>query len=150
MYSFDLQRLQDMYLFFRVERNYFAKIYKNWKITLQSFLRYTQDRGDLIKFCRGWRIILLRLTEVGGVVALGKVWWLFGKVWWLKGRCGGSWEGVVAPGKVWWPLGRCGGSMVAHQTVVLQSWVRIRYLPSPQQTANLLEGCHLGWHLAEG
>ncbi len=35
-------------------------------------------------------------------------------------------------------------------TVVLQSWVRIRHLPSPQQTANLLEGCHLGWHLAEG
>ncbi len=43
-----------------------------------------------------------------------------------------------------------GGSMVAHQTVVLQSRVRIRHLPSPQQTANLLEGCHLGWHFAEG
>ncbi len=46
--------------------------------------------------------------------------------------------------------GRHGGSVVAHLTVVLQSWVRIRCLPSPQLTANLLVGCHLGWHLAAG
>ncbi len=46
--------------------------------------------------------------------------------------------------------GRHGGSMVAHQTVVLQSWVRIQCLPNPQLTANLLMGCHLGWHLAGG
>ncbi len=46
--------------------------------------------------------------------------------------------------------GRCGGSMVQHQTVVLQSWVHIRCLPSPQLTANLLVGCHLAWHLAVG
>jgi hypothetical protein len=44
--------------------------------------------------------------------------------------------------------GRHGGSVVAHLTVVLQSRVRIRCLPSPQLTANLLVGCHLGWHLA--
>jgi hypothetical protein len=50
--------------------------------------------------------------------------------------------GVVAQ------AGRCGSSMVARQTVVLQSRVRIRCLPSPQLTANLLVGCHLGWHLA--
>jgi hypothetical protein len=41
--------------------------------------------------------------------------------------------------------------MVAHQAVVLQSRVRIRHLPSPQLTANLLVGCHpgkaLGWGL---
>jgi hypothetical protein len=49
---------------------------------------------------------------------------------------------------VWWLKGRCGGLMVAHQTVVLQSRVRIRHLPSPQLTANLLVGCHLGLHLA--
>jgi hypothetical protein len=36
------------------------------------------------------------------------------------------------------------GSIVVRQTVVLQSRARIRRLPSPQQTANLLEGCHLG------
>jgi hypothetical protein len=45
---------------------------------------------------------------------------------------------------------RHGGSVVACLTVVLQSRVRIRCLPSPQLTANLLVGCHLGWHLAEG
>jgi hypothetical protein len=51
--------------------------------------------------------------------------------------------GVVAQG-------RRGGSMVACQTVVLQSRVQIWHLPSPQLTANLLVGCHLGWHLAPG
>jgi hypothetical protein len=40
--------------------------------------------------------------------------------------------------------------MVAHQAVVLQSRVRIRRLPSPQQTANLLVGCHLGMALGCG
>jgi hypothetical protein len=40
---------------------------------------------------------------------------------------------------------RHGGSMVACQTVVLQSRVRIQRLPSPQLTADLL-----GWHLAAG
>jgi hypothetical protein len=45
---------------------------------------------------------------------------------------------------------RRGGSMVACQTVVLQSWVRIWHLPSPQLTANLLVACHMGWHLAAG
>ncbi len=40
--------------------------------------------------------------------------------------------------------------MVAHQTVVLQSRVLIWRLPSPQLTANLLVGYHLGWHLATG
>jgi hypothetical protein len=44
-------------------------------------------------------------------------------------------------------LGRCGGSMVANQTIVLKSRVRIWRLPSPQLTANLLVGCYLGWHL---
>jgi hypothetical protein len=43
-----------------------------------------------------------------------------------------------------------GGSVVARLTDVLQSRVRIRRLPSPQLTANLLVGCHLGWHLAAG
>jgi hypothetical protein len=47
-------------------------------------------------------------------------------------------------------IGRCDSSMVACQTVVLQSQVRIRHLPSPQLTANLLVGCHLGWHLPAG
>ncbi len=41
-----------------------------------------------------------------------------------------------------------GGSVGVCLFVVLQSWVRIWYLPSPQLTANLLVGCHLGWHLA--
>jgi hypothetical protein len=77
------------------------------------------------------------------------------KAWWLNGGKRGS-----SFGKAWWfnvgkahggsMLGRRGGSMVACQTVVLQSWVRIRRLPSPQLTANLLVGCHLGWHLAAG
>jgi hypothetical protein len=40
--------------------------------------------------------------------------------------------------------------MVAHQTVVLQSRVRILCLPSPQLTANLLVGCHLGMELGCG
>jgi hypothetical protein len=31
--------------------------------------------------------------------------------------------------------------MVARQTVVMQSWVRIWHLPNPQLTANLLVGC---------
>jgi hypothetical protein len=44
--------------------------------------------------------------------------------------------------------GRHGGSVVARLTVVLQSRVQIRRLPSPQLTANLLVGFHLGWHLA--
>jgi hypothetical protein len=34
--------------------------------------------------------------------------------------------------------------MVAYQSVVLQSRVQIWCLPSPQLTANLLVGCHLG------
>jgi hypothetical protein len=38
----------------------------------------------------------------------------------------------------------------AHQTVVLQSRVRIRRLPSPQLTANLLVGCHLEMALGCG
>jgi hypothetical protein len=40
--------------------------------------------------------------------------------------------------------------MVAHQTVILQSRVRIRRLPSPQLTANLLVGCQLGMALGCG
>jgi hypothetical protein len=40
--------------------------------------------------------------------------------------------------------------MVVHLTVVLQSRVRIRCLPSPQLIAYLLVGCYLGWHLAVG
>jgi hypothetical protein len=40
--------------------------------------------------------------------------------------------------------------MVVHQAVVLQSRVRIRRLPSPQLTANLLVGCHLGMALGRG
>jgi hypothetical protein len=52
--------------------------------------------------------------------------------------------------EAWWPLGRRGGPMVVRQTVVLQSRVRIRRLPSPQLIAHLLVGCHLGWHLAVG
>jgi hypothetical protein len=40
--------------------------------------------------------------------------------------------------------------MVAHQAVVLQSRVRILRLPSPQLTANLLVGCHLGMALGCG
>jgi hypothetical protein len=40
--------------------------------------------------------------------------------------------------------------MVAHQTVVLQSRVHIRRFPSPQLTANLLVGCHLGMALGCG
>ncbi len=40
--------------------------------------------------------------------------------------------------------------MVAHQAVVLQSRVRIRRLPNPQLTANLLVGCHLGMALGCG
>jgi hypothetical protein len=40
--------------------------------------------------------------------------------------------------------------MVAYQTVVLQSWVQIRRLPSPQLTANLLVGCHLRMALGCG
>jgi hypothetical protein len=38
--------------------------------------------------------------------------------------------------------------MVACQTVVLQTRVRIRCLPSSQLLANLLVGCHLGLALA--
>jgi hypothetical protein len=72
----------------------------------------------------------LHTYSLGGVVAQREGWWLLG-------RRGGS-------------LGRRGGSMVVHQTVVLQSWVRIRCLSIPQLTANLLVGCHLGWHLAAG
>jgi hypothetical protein len=52
--------------------------------------------------------------------------------------------------KEWWLSRRGGGSMVVCQTVVLQPIVRIRRLPSPQLTANLQVGCHLGWHLAAG
>jgi hypothetical protein len=40
--------------------------------------------------------------------------------------------------------------MVANQAVVLQSRVQIRRLPSPQLTANLLVGCHLGMALGCG
>ncbi len=40
--------------------------------------------------------------------------------------------------------------MVAHQAVVLQSRVRIRHLPSPLLTANLLVGCHPGMALGCG
>jgi hypothetical protein len=46
--------------------------------------------------------------------------------------------------------GRRGGSMVARQTVILHSRVRIWRLPSPQVNANLLVGCHLEKHLAAG
>jgi hypothetical protein len=42
--------------------------------------------------------------------------------------------------------GRRGGSMVAGKTIVLQSRVRIRSLPSQHLIANLLVGCHPGWH----
>jgi hypothetical protein len=37
--------------------------------------------------------------------------------------------------------------MVAHQSVVLQSWVRFKHLPSQQLTASCLVDCHLEWHL---
>jgi hypothetical protein len=47
-------------------------------------------------------------------------------------------------------IGWRGSSMVAHQTVVLQSRVQIQHLPSPQLTANLLVGCHLGKALGCG
>jgi hypothetical protein len=78
------------------------------------------------------------VAQWDGVVALGWRGGSIGMAWWLNGMA-------------WWlNLGWRGGSMVAHQTVVLQSRVQIRHLPSPQQTANLLEGCHLGWHFAEG
>jgi hypothetical protein len=43
-------------------------------------------------------------------------------------------------------FGRHGGSVVARLIVVLQAWVGIQHLPSPQLTANLLGG----WHLAAG
>ncbi len=47
-------------------------------------------------------------------------------------------------------MGRRGSSMVARQTVVLKSRVQIWRLPSPQLSANLLVGCHLGWHMSAG
>jgi hypothetical protein len=57
-----------------------------------------------------------------------------------------QWGGVVAQwGGVVAQLGRHSGSMVARQTVVLQSRVRIQRLPSPHLTANFLVGCHLKW-----
>ncbi len=77
-----------------------------------------------------------------------EAWWLMGGMVAL-GRHGGSWE-------AWWLMGgmvafgRHGGSVVACLTVVLQSRVQIWCLPSPQLTANLMVGCHLGWHLAAG
>ncbi len=40
--------------------------------------------------------------------------------------------------------------MTAIQGVVLQSRVRIRRLPSPQLSANLLVGRHRGWHMVAG
>ncbi len=61
-----------------------------------------------------------------------------------------QWGGGVSMGGVVPQFGRRGGLMVARQTVVLQSRVRIRRLPSSQLTANLLVGCHLGCHLAVG
>jgi hypothetical protein len=45
-----------------------------------------------------------------------------------------------------WLVGKVAQWMRAR--LVLQSQVRIRRLPSPQLTANLLMGCQLGWHLA--
>ncbi len=61
------------------------------------------------------------------------------------GRHGGSvMRGMVAQNwEAWWPV-------VARLAVVLHSRVRIWRLPRPQLTANLLVGCHLGWHLAVG
>ncbi len=56
---------------------------------------------------------------------------------------------VENQGEAWWLNGgRRVVSVVVRQTVVLQSRVRIWCLPSPQLTANLLVGCHLGWDLA--
>jgi hypothetical protein len=69
---------------------------------------------------------------------------------WLNGRRGGSIGGVVAQWEAWWLFGRRGSSTTARQIVVLQSWVRIWRLHSPQLIANLLVGCYPGWHLAAG
>jgi hypothetical protein len=60
-----------------------------------------------------------------------------------------NWRGVVAQeawrgGSMAWrgdSMAWRGGSMVVRQTVVLQSRVRIRRLPSPQLNAHLLVGC---------
>ncbi len=83
------------------------------------------------------------VAHLGGVVALWEAGWLFGRRGGSFGRRGGSMGGVVA-------LGRRGGSIVVRQTVVLQSRVQIRRLPSPQLIDYLLVVCHLGWHLAAG
>ncbi len=71
-----------------------------------------------------------------GVVALREAWWLSERRGGSLERRGGSERGVVAQRKAWWlNLERRGGSMVVHQTIVLQSRVRIRRLsadcPSP-------------------
>jgi hypothetical protein len=59
--------------------------------------------------------------------------WL--EAWWLNDG------GVVAQFEVWW----LNGSMPDCCPAVLGSNL---VSPQPQLTANLLVGCHLGWHLA--
>jgi hypothetical protein len=66
-----------------------------------------------------------------------EAWWLNREAWWLNRE---AW-GLIR--EAWWLNG-------STPTVVLQSQVQIRHLPSPQLTANLLVGCYLGWHLAVG
>ncbi len=111
--------------------------------------------GGMVAHWEAWWLIGRHGGSVGGMVAHWEAWWLIGgmvaqwEAWWLIGRLGGSWE-------AWWlrggmvAQGRHGDSVVARLTVVLQSRVRIRHLPSPQLTAKCLVGCHLRWHLTAG
>jgi hypothetical protein len=46
---------------------------------------------------------------------------------------------IISKNAIYW--GMYGGSIVVCQTFILQSWVQIWHLPSPQLTANLLVGC---------
>jgi hypothetical protein len=58
----------------------------------------------------------------------------------LLGSSGGSWRTVVTLGALWCPLGRSIGSLVVHQTLNLESWVRIPQCTQPTVDCQSLDG----------
>ncbi len=104
-----------------------------------------------------WEGVVAQLGRHGG--SMGRRSGSIGKAWWLNWEgVVAQWEGVVAQlgrrggsiGKAWWLIGKAwwlnGSTSDCSPAVPGSNPV----FPGPQQTANLLEGCHLGWHLAEG
>jgi hypothetical protein len=78
-----------------------------------------------------WKYLFKYKYILNTNIGSGEAWWLNREAWWLNREA-------------WW----LSGSAPECCPAVLGS--NPQRLCSPQLTANLLMGCHLGWHLAAG